>query len=69
METSEARDASKGGRPRSIQAQQAILDATLALLASEGFDAMRRAADNAGEIRWMGASIPLKWNYTVLLLV
>lgn len=40
MATSEARDASKGGRPRSIQAQQAILDATLALLASEGFDAM-----------------------------
>lgn len=31
---------SKGGRPRSVQAQQAILDATLALLATEGFEAM-----------------------------
>lgn len=31
---------SKGGRPRSIQSQQAILDATLTLLAQEGFKAM-----------------------------
>lgn len=31
---------SKGGRPRSVQSQQAILDATLSLLATEGFDAM-----------------------------
>lgn len=31
---------SKGGRPRSVQSQQAILDATLALLAAEGFEAM-----------------------------
>jgi AcrR family transcriptional regulator len=30
----------KGGRPRSMQAQQAILDATLTFLATEGFDAM-----------------------------
>jgi AcrR family transcriptional regulator len=30
----------KGGRPRSVQAQQAILDATLTFLATEGFDAM-----------------------------
>jgi AcrR family transcriptional regulator len=30
----------KGGRPRSAQAQQAILDATLTFLATEGFDAM-----------------------------
>lgn len=32
--------ASKGGRPRSAQSQQAILDATLTLLATEGFEAM-----------------------------
>ncbi len=32
--------APKGGRPRSMQAQQAILDAALALLAQEGFEAM-----------------------------
>ena len=30
----------KGGRPRSAQAQQAILDATLTFLATEGFEAM-----------------------------
>lgn len=30
----------KGGRPRSVQAQQAILDATLTFLATEGFEAM-----------------------------
>jgi len=30
----------KGGRPRNVQAQQAILDATLTFLATEGFDAM-----------------------------
>ncbi len=30
----------KGGRPRSLQAQQAILDATLTFLATEGFEAM-----------------------------
>lgn len=39
-ESREPEEGSKGGRPRSIQAQQAILDATLALLAEEGFDAM-----------------------------
>jgi len=33
-------DTVKGGRPRSIQAQQAILAATLSSLAAEGFDAM-----------------------------
>jgi len=32
--------ASKGGRPRSAQSQQAILAATLTLLATEGFDTM-----------------------------
>lgn len=32
--------AHKGGRPRSMQAQQAILDAALALLAQDGFEAM-----------------------------
>jgi AcrR family transcriptional regulator len=37
-------EGSKGGRPRSMQAQQAILDATLALLAEEGFDAMSMEA-------------------------
>lgn len=31
---------SKGGRPRSVQSQQAILDATLTLLTTEGFEAM-----------------------------
>jgi AcrR family transcriptional regulator len=31
---------SKGGRPRSMQSQLAILDATLTLLATEGFEAM-----------------------------
>jgi len=31
---------SKGGRPRSVQSQQAILDTTLTLLATEGFEAM-----------------------------
>ena len=30
----------KGGRPRSMQSQQAILDATFTLLATEGFEAM-----------------------------
>lgn len=40
MTTKEELGASKGGRPRSVQAQQAILDATLTLLATEGFDAM-----------------------------
>ena len=38
--TTEELGASKGGRPRSVQAQQAILDATLTFLATEGFDAM-----------------------------
>jgi AcrR family transcriptional regulator len=33
-------EAFKGGRPRSMQARQAILDTTLTLLATEGFDAM-----------------------------
>lgn len=40
MTTNEGSGASKGGRPRSVQSQQAILDATLALLATEGFEAM-----------------------------
>lgn len=34
----------KGGRPRSLQAQQAILDATLTFLATEGFEAMSTEA-------------------------
>jgi AcrR family transcriptional regulator len=38
--TNEALGVSKGGRPRSVQSQQAILDATLTLLTTEGFDAM-----------------------------
>src|SRR6185312_12309336 len=38
--TNEEAGVSKGGRPRSVQSQQAILDATLTLLAAEGFDAM-----------------------------
>lgn len=40
MTTKEESGASKGGRPRSEQSQQAILDATLTLLATEGFEAM-----------------------------
>ncbi len=40
MTTKEEFGGSKGGRPRSVQSQQAILDATLSLLATEGFDAM-----------------------------
>ncbi len=40
MTTNEELGGSKGGRPRSVQSQQAILDATLTLLATEGFDAM-----------------------------
>lgn len=40
MTTKEELGASKGGRPRSVQSQQAILDATLTLLATEGFEAM-----------------------------
>lgn len=40
MTTNEELRASKGGRPRSVQSQQAILDATLTLLATEGFEAM-----------------------------
>ena len=40
MTTNEELGASKGGRPRSVQSQQAILDATLTLLAAEGFEAM-----------------------------
>lgn len=31
----------KGGRPRHIQSQKAILDAILILLATEGFETMR----------------------------
>jgi AcrR family transcriptional regulator len=38
--THEALGASKGGRPRSERSQQAILDATLTKLSTEGFDAM-----------------------------
>jgi AcrR family transcriptional regulator len=38
--TKEELGASKGGRPRSVQSQQAILDATLTLLATGGFEAM-----------------------------
>lgn len=40
MATNEELGISKGGRPRSVQSQQAILDTTLTLLAIEGFDAM-----------------------------
>ena len=40
MMTHEELGASKGGRPRSVHSQQAILDATLTKLATEGFDAM-----------------------------
>ncbi len=40
METKEESGTSKGGRPRNIQSQQAILDATLTLLVTEGFEAM-----------------------------
>ncbi len=40
MTTKEELGGSKGGRPRSVQSQQAILDATLTLLSTEGFDAM-----------------------------
>ena len=40
MTTNEAFGASKGGRPRSVHSQQAILEATLTLLAEEGFEAM-----------------------------
>lgn len=40
MTESEKRGESKGGRPRDMEARQAILDATLALLVTEGFDAM-----------------------------
>jgi AcrR family transcriptional regulator len=40
MTTNEESGAPKGGRPRSIQAQQAIFDATLSLLATEGLEAM-----------------------------
>lgn len=40
MTSKEELGTSKGGRPRSVQSQQAILDATLALLATEGFEAM-----------------------------
>jgi AcrR family transcriptional regulator len=38
--TKEKLGGSKGGRPRSVQSQQAILNATLTLLATEGFEAM-----------------------------
>jgi AcrR family transcriptional regulator len=38
--TKEELAGSKGGRPRSIQSQRAILDATLTLLAEEGFEEM-----------------------------
>jgi AcrR family transcriptional regulator len=40
VKTKEELGGSKGGRPRSVQSQQAILDATLTLLATEGFEAM-----------------------------
>lgn len=40
MVTKEESGASKGGRPRNIQSQQAILDATLTLLVTEGFENM-----------------------------
>lgn len=40
MTTKKEAGTSKGGRPRSVQSQQAILDATLTLLAAEGFEAM-----------------------------
>jgi AcrR family transcriptional regulator len=38
--TKEELGGTKGGRPRSLHSQQAILDATLTLLATEGFEAM-----------------------------
>ncbi len=40
METREELEPAKGGRPRNLQSQQAILEATLTLLATAGFDAM-----------------------------
>ena len=40
MTTKKELGGSKGGRPRSVQSQQAILDTTLTLLATEGFEAM-----------------------------
>ena len=40
MAINEELGVSKGGRPRSVQSQQAILDATITLLAAEGFEAM-----------------------------
>jgi AcrR family transcriptional regulator len=46
----EASGPSRGGRPRSLQARQALFEATLALLATEGFDAMsvEAIAERAG---------------------
>jgi AcrR family transcriptional regulator len=38
--TEEEAGVAKGGRPRNVQAQQAIIAATFALLATEGFDGM-----------------------------
>ena len=40
MTSNQESAAPKGGRPRSMRSQQAILDATLSLMAAEGFDAM-----------------------------
>lgn len=50
MTMKEVSGSPRGGRPRSLQAQQALFEATLTLLATEGFDAMsvEAIAERAG---------------------
>ena len=47
----------KGERPRSIEAHQAVLDTTLSLLSTQGFDTMsiEEVAARAGVGKWSRA--------------
>src|SRR5690349_4113522 len=47
------------GRPRSLQAQQALFDATLALLSTEGFDTM--SVDAIAERAGVGKQTIYRW--------
>lgn len=59
MTMKEESGASRGGRPRSQQAQQALFDAAIALLATQGFDAM--SVDAIAERAGVGKQTIYRW--------